>query len=469
MATPSRRRRGRPAPRAGRAAAPTHARLVALRVLERVERAGAYADRALRAAQGRAHLAPADRALVTELVYGTLRWRGRLDFLLGFALDRDFAKLDPRVLRVLRLGAYQITRTRVPSASAVDQSVRLVRAVGAERAAGLVNAVLRRLAASWRDIPLPALEGDPVGHLTHALSLPSWLAERFVGLHGAQEAGALAAALAEVPPLVARAHAGRTTRDALLAELRARYPDAAPGLLAPWAVRLGHGGDPGADPAFREGRFTLQDEASQLVVELLDARPGERVLDVCAAPGTKATALAERVGDEGRVLALDRHAGRLGLVGRDARRLGLHGLGVATADATAPLDRLAPPASFDRVLVDAPCSGLGSLRRNPDARWRLRPEDPARLAETQAAILRRAAVALRPGGALVYSTCTLLPEENEAVVEAFLAESPDFRLATPEEVPACVRPLLSAEAFMRVLPHRHDADGFFAARLERRA
>jgi 16S rRNA (cytosine967-C5)-methyltransferase len=468
---PTRPGRGRPAGATARraAAAPTRARLLALRVLLRVERAGAYADLALRAALGRAALAPADRALATELVYGTLRWRGRLDFLLSFVLDRDFGKLEPRIATILRLGAYQLARTeRIPASSAVDQSVRLARAVGAERAAGFVNAVLRRLAGQVAEIPLPRLEDDPLGHLTHALSLPSWLAERWLALHGPAEAAELAGALAEVPPLVVRANPQRTTRGALLAELRTRRPGAEPTRFAPLGVRLGHGGDPGSEPAFLAGRFTVQDEGSQLVVELLDPQPGERVLDACAAPGTKATAIAERVGPEGRVLALDRSARRLRLVPRDARRLGLANLAVAAADATRALGAWAPPASFDRVLVDAPCSGLGALRRNPDARWRLRPEDPARLAAIQAAILGRAASALRPGGTLVYSTCTLLPEENELVVEAFLAQSPEFRATPPSELPACVRPLLSPDGFMRALPHRHDTDGFFAARLERR-
>ena len=209
----------------------------------------------------------------------------------------------------------------------------------------------------------------------------------------------------------------------------------------------------------------MQDEASQLVVELLAPRPGERVLDACAAPGTKATAIAERVGPGGEVVALDRSPSRLRLVGRDARRLGLANVTTHRLDASQPLPDLGGP--FDRVLVDAPCSGLGTLRRNPDARWRLRPEDVPRLAETQLAILRRAASALRPGGALVYSTCTLLPEENERVVAAFLEGAREFRPARRAAIPAAVRAVLGEDGWMRTFPHRHDTDGFFAARLER--
>lgn len=448
--------------------------MLALRVLSRVEQVRAYADLSLHAALARSELAASDRALATELVYGTLRWRGRLDFLLAHVLDGDQSKLEPLVANALRLGAYQIVfgAGRTPPQVAVDESVRCVRAAGAERATGLVNAVLRRLAAEHATIALPDLARDPLGHLTHALSLPPWLAARWLELFGAEEAALLAAASNAIPPLVVRANPLRTDRDALLAELRERFPEAAPCRHARDGIRLGRRGNPALDPAFLAGRFTVQDEASQLVAALLDPRPGDRVLDVCAAPGGKATALAERLGTDaggGEVVALDRHARRLDLVRRHARRLGLAKLRCAVRDATRPLADLASPRGFDRVLVDAPCSGLGTLRRNPDARWRIGPDDPARLAETQLAILRQAAATLVPGGVLVYSTCTLLPEENEASVRTFLAESPDFALAAPEATPAEARPLVGPDGFFRSLPHQHDADGFFAARLERRS
>jgi 16S rRNA (cytosine967-C5)-methyltransferase len=466
-------RRGRPrqagGPRRGEAA-PTKARLLAYRVLSRVEGTGAFADLALRGALGRCGLGPSDRALVTELVYGTLRWRGRLDHLLRAVLDHELEGLEPRVATLLRLGAYQIVfADRIPKSAAVDQTVRCARATGADRAAGLVNAVLRRLAGCAGEIPLPRLEEDPAGHLVHALSMPPWVAERLLARFGADEAAQLAEASNAVPPLTLRTSLHRGSRDALLAELRARFPSAEPCRFAPLGIRLAHGGDPGRDPGFLEGRFTLQDEASQLVVELLAPRPGERVLDACAAPGTKATAVAERVGGAGRVLAVDRNPARLKLVGRDARRLGLGNLGTAEADLTRPLPAVVPRDGFDRVLVDAPCSGLGTLRRNPDLRWRLGPEDPARLASTQRAILAHAALALRPGGVLVYSTCTFLPEENESVVDDFLTDAPDFRRAPPPELPEGLRALLDEAGDLRTLPHRHDADGFYAARLERRA
>jgi len=460
--------RGRPSRPAVRRGAPALARQLALRVLERVERAGAYADVLLRALLGRGDLSAADRAFATDLVYGTLRWRGRLDFLLAQVLDRELDKLEPLVANALRLGAYQIvlSQGRTPPEVAVDEAVRCVRAAGAERATGLVNAVLRRLAAEHARIALPDAERDPLGHLTHALSLPAWLAARWLEVYGAGEAVALAHASNGIPPLVVRANRLRADRDGLLWELRGRFPGAEACRFARDGIRLGRRGNPALDPAFLDGRFTVQDEASQLVAALVDPRPGDRVLDVCAAPGGKATALAERLGGDGLVVALDRHARRLDLVSRQARRLGLENLRCAVRDASRPLSDLAAERGFDRVLVDAPCSGLGTLRRNPDARWRIGPTEPARLAETQLAILRQAAAVLVPGGVLVYSTCTLLPEENEATVKAFLAEAPRFRQLGPDEAPDEVRPLVGADGCFRTFPHRHDADGFFAARLE---
>jgi 16S rRNA (cytosine967-C5)-methyltransferase len=439
-------------------------------VLERVERSGAYADLMLHAALGRSGLSAPDRAFATELVYGTLRWRGRLDHLLSHLVDRDLDRLDAFVANALRLGAYQLVfADGIPDTAAVDESVRCVRAAGLERATGLVNAVLRRLAREREQIPLPSLEADPVGHLTHTLSLPAWLAERWLELYGAEEAAALARACNRPPPLTVRVNPHHCGRDELLRELRNRFPEAEACRHAPRGIVLGRRGNPALEPAFGDGRFTVQDEGSQLVVALLDPQPGERVLDLCAAPGGKATAIAEDVGREGRVLALDRHGGRLELVRRAARRLGLSRLEARVRDASRPLTGLVGQAGpFDRVLLDAPCSGIGTLRRNPDARWRLQKGDPEQLAEVQRTMLRNAATVVKPGGVLVYATCTQLPEENEGVVGAFLSDTPGFERTPRSALPAAIEPLVGDDDFLRCQPHRHDTDGFVAVRLEHR-
>ncbi len=469
-----RHHRGRPRAyfrAAGRSGdAPTQARLLALRVLERVERARAYADLTLRAALARSALSSRDRALTTELVYGTLRWRGRLDFLLSHVLTRGIEKLEPLVLSCLRLGAYQLLFSeRIPASAAIDEAVRCARAAGAERATGLVNAVLRRLQQEQPRIALPELHVDPLGHLVHALSLPTWIAERWLTRYGPDFTAALVTAQNYVPPTSVRVNIRQTTPEALLAELRERFPEAQHCRFAPDSLFLGRGsGDPARDPAFLEGRYTIQDEAAQLVVALLDPQPGEHVLDTCAAPGGKATAISERIGESGEVVAVDRHTRRLDLLRRDTRRLQLSNIHTHISDATQAL----PPANrsgmlFDRALVDAPCSGLGTLRRNPDARWRVDPDDAERLAQLQYALLARAGEALRPGGTLVYSTCTLLREENEDVVERFLNKQSQFHLVAKDALPATVQNFIEADGFFRSYPHLHDCDGFFAARLER--
>jgi len=404
-----------------------------------------------------------------------------LDYALESALERPLNEIEPLVLTTLRVGAYQLMFSdRIPDSAAVDESVRCARAIGADRATGLVNAVLRRTARERDTLEWPELSEDPIGHLVHALSLPPWLAERWLNDYGAEEAAALAKASNTPPPLTVRANPLHGDRNRLAESLSSTFfPETRPCRYAPRGLVLGHGGDPGRDPRFRNGEYSVQDEASQLVVELLDLHPGQAILDVCAAPGSKTTAIAEALGpDEGFVLALDRHTNRLALVARAARRLGLAGIHTLVRDATRSLTDLPvaepsaiqhshQPAAFDRVLVDAPCSGLGAIRRNPDARWRIRPEDPERLAKVQGTLLDRAAEVTAPGGRLVYSVCTVLREENEEVVDLFLKRNPAFQRDPSSPPIAHAEELLDAVGDMRCYPHRHETDGFYAARLLR--
>jgi 16S rRNA (cytosine967-C5)-methyltransferase len=452
-----------------RASAPTHTRLLALRVLERVSSAGAYADLLLHSALGRSALNAPDRAFATDLVYGTLRWRGKIDYYLSHFVDQDLSKLEPLVASTLQLGAYQLLcAERVPVSAAVDQSVRCIRAAGASRATGLVNAVLRRLSLEHDKIALPSVHDDPTAYLTHALSLPRWLAERWIERWGVDGAIAFAKACNEPPPLTIRTNRARGDAGELLQDLLENFPNAAACRFASDGIVLGRKGNPARDRGFLAGRFTVQDEASQLVVALLDPQPGERVLDICAAPGGKTTAIAERVGPSGSVVAVDRNTRRLDLVQRAVRRLGLTGIRTVARDATRSLAELAPEGGFDRILVDAPCSGLGTLRRNPDAKWRVRPGDPARLTEIQRALVGSAATVLRPGGALVYSACTVLAEENEEIARHFLHGSRNFAPTPKDAVPDEVKAVVDPNGFLRTFPHIHDTDGFFAARFERR-
>ena len=441
---------------------PAHARTVAAHVLERVARDHAFADLALEAALARWPADARDAALATELVYGTLRWQRYLDWVLGPHSRRALSSLDARVLALLRLAAYQIVfLERVPSFAAVDDAVAL--AGGKPGVAGFVNAVLRSFARRGAREREPAPPADPIEALAIRCSFPTWLAARWVERFGASEARALMLALNERPPLTIRTNTLRQSREALAERLAAeagRVPR--PTHHSPEGLVVDHGGGPPASwRAFADGACTVQDEASMLVAHLTDPRPGETVADVCAAPGTKTTHLAQLMEDRGRILALDRDARRLAGVREAAARLGI--TIVETREGPVEALGLQHGATCEAVLVDAPCSNLGVLRRHPEVKWRRQPADLAASAASQGAILRAAATMVKPGGRLVYATCSLEPEENEAVVDDLLALRDDFAIDIPAAFPIAA----DAAGFVRCLPHRHGTDGFTAVRLRR--
>ncbi|HXX49316.1 MAG TPA: 16S rRNA (cytosine(967)-C(5))-methyltransferase RsmB [Myxococcota bacterium] len=440
------------------------ARGVAWHVLERVERDRAFADLVLHAALATARLERRDRAFATELAYGTLRLRGRLDAALGQGLDRPLRRVEPALLNLLRLGAYQLLcLSGVPDPAVVDESVSLARKVGLERATGFTNAVLRGLARKRDEkaIAYPDFAADPVGHVETWGSLPRWLAERLVAELGAEEARAFALACAEPPPRSVRVCAG-FDRLAVAQALGGRPTRYAPSGVTAAAL------DPVRAEGFDRGEYVVQDEASQLVPLLLGAESGETVVDCCAAPGTKAVQLAEQVGPRGEVIALELHRSRLALIHNAARRLRLLNLRPLERDVARGFD-LQGRASYKRILVDAPCTGLGTLRRNPDARWRLRPEDVPRAAESALSILSSAARYVEEGGVLVYSVCTFTPEETTGVLSHFLESHPDFRVDDPRPLlPEPARELAADGRALATWPQRHGCDGFFAVRLVRK-
>jgi 16S rRNA (cytosine967-C5)-methyltransferase len=446
---------------------PSPARAAAARVLERVLADAAFADLALEAELGRRPLSPRDAALATEVVYGTLRWQRYLDWVLAPHSRRRLETLDLRPLVLLRMTAYQLTfLERVPPFAAVNDAVALSRTGTGRRpspgAASFVNAVLRSFARRGEREREPPAPTDAVEALALRCSFPTWLAARWVARHGAGEAEALMRALNERPPLTLRVNTLRTTREALRERLRAEEGVVArPTGLAPEGLVAGPAGRPAAWRAFADGAFAVQDEASMLVARLLDPRPEETVADVCAAPGTKTTHLAQLMEDRGRILAFDPQPGRLALVREAVARLGVGIVETLEGQAEALAPRFA--GTCDAVLVDAPCSNLGVLRRNPEVKWRRTGDDLARGAARQGAILAAAAGMVRPGGRLVYATCSLEPEENDAVVQAFLAGRHGFRIDPPPEFPVP----LDAGGALRCLPHRHGTDGFTAFRLRR--
>ncbi len=438
----------------------SQARYEALHILVRVERDRAFADIALEHALERARLDPRDAALCTEIVYGTLRWRRHLDWRLTPHLSRPLAKLDPWVRALLRLTVYQLLfLDRVPRWAAVDEAVSVARLKSrVPGPAEFVNAVLR---AFTRAPSPPRLPAEPVEAAAMRWSFPDWMAARWIARYGLEEAERLMVALNERPPVSIRANTLRISRADLAARLRdEELAETDPTALAPEGLTVRRGAV-SRWAAFAAGWCSIQDEASMLIARLLGPEPGELVADVCAAPGTKTTHLAQLMDNRGRIVAMDPHAARLRLLAQAASRLGVSIVETHVGGVAAVSGRW--KHRCDRVLVDAPCSNLGVLRRNPDVKWKREEADLGRLAEKQRGILATAASLVKPGGRLVYATCSLEPEENEAVVHTFLASHRDWHLDPPADFP--VPP--DADGMVRLLPHVHGTDGFTAVRLAR--
>ena len=444
------------------------ARTLALEALEALERRDAFAEAVLNGLLSRhPSLAPRDRGLVSHLVYGVLRWRNRLDAHIAAAATRPLAKVQPRVLQVLRLGVYQILfLDRVPNRAAVSESVELARRAGLAHAAGFVNAVLRNAAALGADLP-PA--DDPAERAALEFGCPRWLVEAWTAEYGQEGAVALCRAASRIPQLWLRVHTPRAARPEAIESLRQQGFDAEEGEFGPEAVWVGAAGDPRAIDLVAAGRAVVQDQASQLIPHLVGPGRGWRILDACAGPGLKATHLAALGGGGTRITAVDIHPHRARMIQELAARLGLAGIEVEVGDAR----RFRSSEPFDAVLADAPCSGLGVLDRNPEAKWRLGPAELAVFPPLQLEILEGVAGSVRPGGLLVYATCTTARAENEGVVASFLSRRPDFRLERPVEGPASRPELVSPGGYFRTFPGPSAMegtgalDGFFGARLRR--
>ncbi len=415
------------------------ARTCAYRVIRRVFEEGAYADRALHGEAG--ELAPRDRALATTLVYGTVQRRATLDHVIGVFSTRPVGKLDPPVLAALRLGAFQLLfLDGVASHAAVHESVELVKR-GGQRGAQLVNAVLRRIAREGREI-VAALDDTTPGGAALRDSVPEWIAAMWWEELGPDETRALLATVNRPAESALRVNTLVTDVDAV----RATLPVAS-AVDPPDGLVLDGPFDVFGSELFASGALMPQSRGSMSVARALAPVPGDRVLDLCAAPGGKTTHLAALLGGEGSVVAVERHPGRAAALERTCRRMHADSVSVVVGDAAEPGDGGFAGAPFDRVLVDPPCSGLGTLQSRPDIRWHVQPESVRELAAIQARILRAGATATAPGGTLVYSVCTISQAEGPDVVERVLAEDPGLRLVSSRQL----------------LPHVDSTDGFFIA------
>ena len=442
---------------------PVPARELALQIFAAIESRSAFSDRLLESRLGDAALSAEDARLVTALVQGTLRHRATIDHHLEYFARQNWNGLPAWIRGAMRLGAFQILfMDRIPAHAAVSESVSLAKKYGHPGTAGLANAILRKLAQGER-APLPDPGSDPVGYLSILHSHPRWLVERWLHRMGREESERLLIADNREPSVTVRPITTRATSAEIRGRLRAEgfTADPAPNGGPVWV--MGGGYVPSRSPVFRDGLISLQDEAEATVVSILDLRPGQRALDLCAAPGGKGSQIAEAVGPQGHLVALEKHdsrarALRVNLI----ERMGLRNVEVVEGDGTDPPFR----ETFDRVLVDAPCSGLGVLRRRADARWRKEESSITAMAALQPRLLAGAARLVRPGGVMVYSVCSLEPEETLDVVESFRASHPAFQLEGADRfLPPAFR---TGTPLWCATPQRHGTDGVFAARFVKR-
>ncbi len=394
---------------------------------------------------------------------GTVRWKMKLDYVLSQFYRGDFSKIEINIKNALRVAMYQLMfLERIPQSAAVNEAVEFAKKLRGQNMANQVNAILRFAIRKLNTIDFPPIDEDPIKALSTIHSFPNWLVKRFVDRFGVYETEQLLTALNERPRLSIRVNRLRGTVDQFVSQLenqgmlvnKGKYIDNF--LYVEGMSRIGE------IEAFRSGRFIVQEESAGIVSVLLDPKPGERILDVCSAPGGKATHILELTGGDVEMTSLEKYETRAALVKNTFDRMGYSKPKILVADATTFTDS----GFYDKILIDAPCTGFGVIRKKPDSKWKREPEDIRLLSEIQSAILENISKLLRHGGVLVYSTCTIELEENQKVVKSFLTRHPDYVLE-PADV-LVDRALVGREGFIEILPHRHDMDGAFAARLRRK-
>jgi 16S rRNA (cytosine967-C5)-methyltransferase len=434
---------------------------IAVKILNRVDRSDAYLDRLLESEMRSTEMNELDKGLMNEIVTGAIRWRMKLDWILTGFFHGNFTKAETNIKNALRVALYQILfLDRVPHSAAVNESVEFIKRLRGQKVADLVNAVLRNILRNIENIRYPDPNEDRIQHLSVVESHPYWLVKRWVERFGYDEAGQLLSANNQRPDLTLRVNRLKIDFNYFLSKLEQHQVQFSRSQHLDYFVRVRHMAGIGSSDMFRQGFFVVQDESAGLAVLLLDPKPGDRVIDLCAAPGGKTTFIGELMKNVGEVVAVDRYESRLSLVKAACQRTGIANAHFVAADA-AEL-QIAPA---DRVLVDAPCSGLGVLSKKPDAKWKREPEDLEKLVQIQQSLLDNAATMVKPGGVLVYSTCTTEPEENLSLAQSFLLKHPEFSIEPADRI--VPEALTTPEGYVQTYPHRHGMDGAFAVRLKR--
>ena len=435
----------------------------AVRLLNRVERSDSYLDRVLDAELRNSELSDLDKGLLTELVHGVLRWQNKLDWVLNGFSHGNFQKSEVNIKNTLRVALYQILfLDRIPHAAAVNEAVELIKRIRGDKVGGLVNAVLRNIIRNIEGIRYPDPTEDYVQYLSVMYSHPHWMVKRWMKRFGREETQKMLVANNERPGLSLRINRLKAQSAEFHTMLDQQHITYTPSSITDFFVKAKSLTRIGQMELFRRGFFTIQDESAILPCLLLAPRPGERVIDLCAAPGGKTTAIAEMMKNEGEILAIDKYEVKLISIKSACDRLGLHNVKLMALDASTLESEQA-----DKVLLDAPCSGLGVLMKKPDIKWKREITDIIKMAKVQRELMDNAARLVRPGGVLVYSTCTTEPEENQEIVTRFLSEHPGF---ATEDARQFVSPgLVNDSGVVETFPHRHGMDGSFAVRLVKKA
>jgi len=445
-------------------------RRIAFLVLNVLDDSNAFPEHLLhRAFEREPQLIRKDRALATDLVYGVLRWRGRLDWVIRRLSKTPAHKIDPPVLNILRLGLYQILfHSRIPPSAVVNDSVEMTKWQAPFWVVRFVNGVMRSAARGAKEIPLPDYNDDPVQAIVVRESHPLWLVERWVERLGIEETKQLCKANNQIPPVTVRANTLKVSREELFNSLTDHVRQITLTEFAPDGLSLKGLRNAVADiPSFEDGWFQVQDEAAQLITHLLDPEPGEVILDACAGFGGKTGHIAQLMDDRGKIKAMEYRSWKLRRLETSLTRLGISSVTTWDHDLSVSVP-VAPSGAFDRILLDAPCSGLGVLRRNPDAKWKKTEMDLTRLRGDQLRFLFSIAPLVKKGGRLVYCVCSLEPEEGDYVVEEFLKNQTQFVIdQEPVGLLDMDKHLVDNSGFFRSSPHEHDMDGFFAVRLKR--
>jgi 16S rRNA (cytosine967-C5)-methyltransferase len=410
-----------------------------------------------------------DRALLQAIVYGVLRWRAKLDWIIDYFSNTRLNRIEPNVMNILRIALFQIIYlNRIPVSAAVNTSVEMAKSVTKPYVVRFINGLLRNAAKKYQQVIFPDVDKDPASALAVKKSFPKWLVQRWLIRFGLEETALLCDAVNIIPPLTVRCNTLKTRRETLLELLEKDVEWIDRTAYAPEGAFFFH---PKLSipemKAFEDGLFQVQDEAAQLITYLLNPKPGETVLDACAGLGGKTGHISQMMGDRGKLIAMDNHEKKLDRLQSEMFRLGISIVTPLVHDLNDPAGNESIK-EFDRILLDAPCSGIGVLRRNPDAKWRALEQDLVRHANRQATFLDSLAHQVKPEGVLVYCVCSTEPEENESVIRGFLNKHKDFAIEKqPDGLPYKARRLLTGKGYLKTFPHFHNMDGFFAVRMKR--